>query len=127
MDMPKIDFRYLKEAFKEPLNFWGMAGFAIAAAYVQDVTPLLAALAAEAVYLAVVPATPFYRRLVERREKERAEWIDADDKTMELYGGEGFPTNAVVDRDGNLRYAQSGYDEEGLVKVINQLLGGRGN
>src|SRR5437773_10088699 len=72
MDMPKIDFRYLKEAFKEPLNFWGMAGFAIAAAYVQDVTPLLAALAAEAVYLAVVPATPFYRRLVERREKERA-------------------------------------------------------
>ena len=72
MDMPKIDFRYLKEAFKEPLNFWGMAGFAIAAAYVQDVTPLLAALAAEAVYLAVVPATPFYRRLVERRNKERA-------------------------------------------------------
>ena len=72
MDMPKIDFRYLKEAFKEPLNFWGMAGFAIAAAYVQDVTPLLAALAAEAVYLAVVPATPFYRRLVERREKDRA-------------------------------------------------------
>src|SRR5436305_176103 len=72
MDMPKIDFRYLKEAFEEPLNFWGMAGFAIAAAYVQDVTPLLAALAAEAVYLAVVPATPFYRRLVERREKERA-------------------------------------------------------
>src|SRR5438477_6602651 len=72
MDMPKIDFRYLKEAFKEPLNFWGMAGFAIAAAYVQDVTPLLAALAAEAVYLAVIPATPFYRRLVERRNKERA-------------------------------------------------------
>src|ERR1051326_7295806 len=72
MDMPKIDFRYVKEAFKEPLNFWGMAGFAIAAAYVQDVTPLLAALAAEAMYLAVVPATPFYRRLVQRREKERA-------------------------------------------------------
>src|SRR2546427_9861675 len=72
MDLPKIDFRYLKEAFKEPVNFWAMAGFAIAAAYVQDVTPLLAALAAEAIYLAVVPATPFYRRLVERRAKERA-------------------------------------------------------
>src|SRR6266700_197667 len=72
MDMPKIDFRYLKEAFKEPLNFWGMAGFAIAAAYVQDVTPLIAALAAEAMYLAEIPATPFYRRLVERREKARA-------------------------------------------------------
>ncbi len=84
MDMPKIDFRYLKEAFKEPLNFWGMAGFAIAAAYVQDVTPLLAALAAEAVYLAVVPATPFYRRLVERREKERARKLrDAQREAVE--------------------------------------------
>jgi hypothetical protein len=72
MELPKIDFRYLKEAFKEPINFWGVAGFAVAAAYVQDITPLLAALAAEAVYLAVVPASPFYRRLVERREKERA-------------------------------------------------------
>src|SRR5438309_11536566 len=72
MDMPKIDFRYLKEAFKEPLNFWGMAGFAIAAAYVQDVTPLLAALAAEAVHLAVVPATPLYRRVVEPGTKDRA-------------------------------------------------------
>src|SRR2546426_6222045 len=72
MDVPKIDFRYLKEAFKEPLNFWCMAGFAIAAAYVQDVTPLLAALATEALYLVVVPASPFYRRLVERREKQRA-------------------------------------------------------
>ena len=72
MELPKIDFRYLKEAFKEPINFWAMAGFAVAAAYVQDVTPLLAALAAEAIYLAVVPATPFYRRLVARREKERS-------------------------------------------------------
>jgi hypothetical protein len=72
MELPKIDVRYLKEAFKEPINFWGMAGFAIAAAYVQDITPLVAALATEALYLAVVPATPFYRRLVARREKERA-------------------------------------------------------
>src|SRR6202048_1415617 len=72
MELPKIDFRYLKEAFKEPINFWGMAGFAIAAAYVRHVTPLVAALATEALYLAIVPATPFYRRLVARREKERA-------------------------------------------------------
>ena len=72
MELPRIDLRYLKEAFKEPINFWGMAGFAVAAAYVQDVTPLVAALAAEALYLAVIPATPFYRRLIARREKERA-------------------------------------------------------
>src|ERR1700757_2147817 len=84
MELPKIDFRYLKEAFKEPINFWGMAGFAVAAAYVQDVTPLIAALAAEALYLAVVPATPFYRRLIARREKERARKLrDAQREAVE--------------------------------------------
>src|SRR5258706_14495155 len=72
MELPKIDFRYLKEAFKEPINFWGLAGFAIVAAYFQDVTPLMAGMATEALYLAVVPAAPFYCRLVERRQKERA-------------------------------------------------------
>src|SRR5258707_11901129 len=72
MDLPKIDFRYLKEAFKEPINFWGMAGIAVAAVYVQDLPPIVAALVTKALYIAVVPASPFYRRLVERREKERA-------------------------------------------------------
>lgn len=72
MELPKIDFRYLKEAFKEPINFWGMAGFAVAAVYLQDLTPLVAGLASEVLYLAVVPATPFYRRLIARREKERS-------------------------------------------------------
>src|SRR5215510_11603991 len=71
MELPKIDLKYLKEAFKEPINFWGMAGFAVAAAYVQDLTPLVAALAAESLYLATVPATTLYRRLVDRREKQR--------------------------------------------------------
>jgi hypothetical protein len=70
-EFPKFDLRYLKEAFKEPINFWGMAGFAVAAAYVQDVTPLVAALAAEGLYLATVPASSIYRRLVDRREKQR--------------------------------------------------------
>ncbi len=70
-EFPKFDLRYLKEAFKEPINFWGMAGFAVAAAYVQDVTPLVAALATETLYLAAVPASTVYRRLVDRREKQR--------------------------------------------------------
>ncbi len=83
MELPKIDLKYFKEAFKEPLNFWGMAGFAVAAAYLQDVTPLIAALATEALYLAVVPANPLYRRLVERREKERARKLrDAQRETV---------------------------------------------
>ena len=70
-ELPKFDLKYLKEAFKEPINFWGMAGFAVAAAYVQDVTPLVAALATETLYLATVPASSIYRRLVDRREKQR--------------------------------------------------------
>ena len=70
-EFPKIDLRNLKEAFKEPINFWGMAGFAVAAAYVQDITPLVAALATETLYLATVPASSIYRRLVDRREKQR--------------------------------------------------------
>src|SRR5689334_20891580 len=71
MEFPKFDLKYLREAFKEPINFWGMAGFAVAAAYVQDVTPLVAALATETLYLAAVPATSVYRSLVDRREKQR--------------------------------------------------------
>lgn len=70
-ELPKIDLKYLREAFKEPINFWGMAGFAVAAAYVQDITPLVAALATETLYLATVPASTIYRRLVDRREKQR--------------------------------------------------------
>src|SRR5205085_11840068 len=70
MDWPKIDSRYLKEAFKEPINFWGMAGFLVGAVFFQDVTPLLLGLGSEALYLAVVPAAPFYRRLVLRRTRE---------------------------------------------------------
>jgi len=70
-EFPKFDLRYLKEAFKEPINFWGMAGFAVAAAYVQDVIPLVAALAVETLYLSTEPERPLYRRLVDRREKKR--------------------------------------------------------
>jgi len=71
MDLSKIDFRYVREAFKEPLNFWGMAGFAVAAAFFWDVTPLLMGLGAEGLYLVTIPASPFYRRYIERREKQR--------------------------------------------------------
>ncbi|MFN2455076.1 MAG: hypothetical protein ABR577_12730 [Pyrinomonadaceae bacterium] len=69
-DLSKIDFQYLKEALKEPVNFWGMAGFAVAAAYTQSPIPLGAALAAEGLYLATVPATALYRKLVDKRRKD---------------------------------------------------------
>ena len=70
-EFPKFDVKYLKEAFKEPINFWGMAGFAVAAAYVQDITPLAAALVTETLYHASDPASTMYRRLVDRSEKNR--------------------------------------------------------
>ena len=70
-DLQRFQTSYLKEAVKEPFNFWGLAGFAVAAAYTQSVIPLLIALIAEVVYIMVVPNLPFYREMVQKREKER--------------------------------------------------------
>ena len=74
-EFPKIDIKYLKEAFNEPLNFLGLVTFGVVGVYslasAQEVIPLAAGLAAETVYLVTVPASSFYRRLVDRREKQR--------------------------------------------------------
>jgi len=70
-DLQRFQTSYLKEAVKEPFNFWGLAGFAVAAAYSQSVIPLLIALIAELVYIMVLPNLPYYRQLVQRREKQR--------------------------------------------------------
>ncbi|HKR01567.1 MAG TPA: hypothetical protein VJT09_12890 [Pyrinomonadaceae bacterium] len=70
-DLSKINLQYLKEALKEPVNFWGMAGFAVAAAYTGSIIPLGAALAAEGLYLVTVPASTLYRRLVDKRRKDQ--------------------------------------------------------
>src|SRR3712207_9546521 len=67
----KINLEYVKEALKEPVNFWGLAGFAVAAAYTQSPIPLAAALVAEGAYLATVPASTLYRRLVDGRNRRR--------------------------------------------------------
>ncbi|MFV0389420.1 MAG: hypothetical protein ACK5NT_11775 [Pyrinomonadaceae bacterium] len=67
----KFNSSYAKEALKEPVNFWGLAGFAVAAAYTQSVIPLLVALIAEFVYVLVVPNLPSYRQLVQTRERTR--------------------------------------------------------
>ncbi len=67
----RFNSSYAKEAIKEPVNFWGLAGFAVAAAYTQSVIPLLIALICEIAFLLIVPVLPAYRQLVQRREKER--------------------------------------------------------
>ena len=70
-DLQKFNSSYLKEAIKEPINFWGLAGFAVAAAYSFSVIPLLIALIAEIAYVMVVPNLPSYRALVQKRERQR--------------------------------------------------------
>ncbi|MFN6964104.1 MAG: hypothetical protein ACK4S4_10105 [Pyrinomonadaceae bacterium] len=70
-DIQKFNSSYAKEALKEPFNFWGLAGFAVAAAYTASVIPLLIALICEVIYLLVVPNLPVYRHHVIEREKAR--------------------------------------------------------
>lgn len=70
-DIEKFNTSYAKAAIKEPVNFWGLAGFAVAAAYTGSVIPLLIALIFEAVYLMVVPLLPAYRQMVNKRERQR--------------------------------------------------------
>ena len=70
-EITKFNTKYAKEAIKEPVNFWGLAGFAVAAAYTQSVIPLLLALICELFYLAIVPMLPAYKRLINQREKIR--------------------------------------------------------
>lgn len=67
----KFNSSYAKEAVKEPFNFWGLAGFAVAAAYSGSVIPLLIALIFELAYMLILPNLPWYRQLVNRREKDR--------------------------------------------------------
>lgn len=70
-DIARFNTSYAKEAVKEPVNFWGLAGFAVAAAYTGSVIPLLIALICEVMYLVVVPNLPSYRQMVNRRERDR--------------------------------------------------------
>ncbi len=70
-NLERFNTSYAKEAIKEPINFWGLAGFAVAAAYTGSVIPLLIAIVAELLYVLFVPNMPWYRQLVQNREKER--------------------------------------------------------
>ncbi|MEO7539233.1 MAG: hypothetical protein ABIV21_04355 [Pyrinomonadaceae bacterium] len=80
-EIERFNTSYAKAAIKEPVNFWGLAGFLVAAAYTGSVIPLLIALMFEAVYLTVVPLLPSYRQLINRREKQRM--LDASIATRE--------------------------------------------
>ncbi len=70
-DLEKFQTSYAKAAIKEPVNFWGLAGFAAAAVYTGSVIPLLIALICEAIYIMIIPNLPLYRQLVQTRERQR--------------------------------------------------------
>jgi hypothetical protein len=73
-----VDFKppYIKEALKEPLNIGGLLLGAAGAAYsavsgffIEPAMVLAATLVLEGAYLATVPASSFYRRIVDRRSR----------------------------------------------------------
>jgi hypothetical protein len=70
---------YIKEALKEPLNIGAMVVAAAAAAYsytlgiIEPTFILAGALLAEGAYLATVPASSLYRRIVDRRARAQLE------------------------------------------------------
>ncbi|HYL99280.1 MAG TPA: hypothetical protein VEZ90_10020 [Blastocatellia bacterium] len=81
---------YLKEAFKEPANLWGMVLCAAATVYTYTVghaelswIVLAGGSAAETLYLATLPVTAGYRRIVERRARRR-ELIERAKRREEL-------------------------------------------
>ncbi len=66
---------YIKEALKEPINIGGLLLAGAAAAYsattgfLEPTLVLAGSLICEGVYLATVPASSFYRRIVDRRSR----------------------------------------------------------
>ena len=84
---------YVKEAVKEPLNIWGVVGIVAASVYAAASgnalmetfawVPLAVGAAGEALYLATLPATTAYRRLVDRRAREK-QLVERQRKREEL-------------------------------------------
>lgn len=79
-EIDRFNSSYAKEAIKEPVNFWGLAGFAVAAAYTQSIIPLVIALIFEVAYFLIVPNLPSYRQLVNERERERIRQLNKSNR-----------------------------------------------
>jgi len=66
---------YIKEALKEPVNIGGLlvagaaAAYAATTGFLEPTLVLAGALIAEGAYLVTVPASSFYRRIVDRRSR----------------------------------------------------------
>lgn len=66
---------YIKEALKEPVNIGGLllagaaAAYSVTTGFLEPTLVLAGALIAEGAYLATVPASSFYRKIVDRRSR----------------------------------------------------------
>ncbi len=49
-------------------------------------------------------------------------WLDKDTSQFRKWGGQAFPTNAIIDKEGKVRYLQPGYDAAALTKLVEALL-----
>lgn len=71
----ELKISYFKEALKEPVNIGGLlltcaaAAWAATTGFIDPSLVLAGGLIAEGVYLATVPASTFYRRIVDRRSR----------------------------------------------------------
>jgi len=70
-EIERFNTSYAKEAAKELINFWALAGFLAAAVFSLSLIPLLIALVAEAIYLVVVPQLSSYRQIVNKRHNQK--------------------------------------------------------
>lgn len=95
-EITKYNTRYVKEAIKEPVNFWGLAGFAVAAAYTQSIIPLALALIFELLYMIIVPIMPAYKRLVNVREKKRLRDLNKSQRKQMIQGFSPREREAVL-------------------------------
>lgn len=84
--LDKFQTSYAKEALTEPVNFWALAGFAVAAAYTWSVIPLLVAIVCEFAYVLVVPNLPSYRKLVQGRERDRLKALNVAQREKMIKG-----------------------------------------
>ena len=80
---------YFKEALKEPVNIGGLlvagaaAAYAATTGFLEPTLVLAGALVAEGVYLAMVPASSLYRRIVDRRFRNQLD-IQRQRQRLEL-------------------------------------------
>jgi peroxiredoxin len=62
------------------------------------------------------------RQFVTRHGVTYPTLMDTEEEMTNTYRIEAFPTIALLDRKGNLRYLKSGYDEESLTPLVEALL-----